>query len=126
MGDPLLIDGQHETYNIEIYARGLDKAAGSSQIPLAPPATWGSQVQFQFALLQFSESGRLLLEAIRRDGRGRWVRILPHFFFKNTSGNAYDHYCQADTHGVNSPSGGRNYAVEVQYSANRFFKGSYC
>ena len=51
----------------------------------------------------------------------------PHFFFARTPrATPTTIYCQADTHGVNSPSGGRNYAVEVQYSASRFFKGSYC
>jgi len=126
MSDPLLISGIHENYDIEINAEGLDKARGPAAVPLAPPEVWGSHVKSEFTFIQASKSGRLLLDGIKRDGNGRWVRIIPDHFFKNTSSTLYDHYCHADTHDVTRVVGGRSYAVELRFSPDRFFKGSYC
>jgi Effector protein len=124
VSDPLLIRGFQEVYNIELYAEGLDSKHPQAQ-PLGSPEAWGLHVQFQLGSILSSDTGRLLLEAIKRDGSGRWVRIIPWAYFKN-HGILWDHTCKADALGLTLSTGGGKYAVEVRYSPHLFAKGSYC
>jgi hypothetical protein len=124
-GDPLLISGLNEQFNIELFAEGLD-SKDPKTIPLGSPELWGSLVQLQLAFIRSSDSGRLLLNAIRRDGQGRWVRIVPWAFFKNVPNYQWDHACRAGTKAENITANGHTIAARLQYSPHLFFQGSFC
>lgn len=126
MIDPLLIPGSHEAFHIDIFAEGLDPSTNPSTQPATTPLLWGSETLLQMGFILATDTGRILLNGIRQEGHGAFVRITPLYPWKNTGGNLYDRFCNADTLGTNLQAGGRQIAARIRYTAGRYSRGSYC